>query len=70
MKSHSGIKSQFFLHYIKTNIIPHEFGKMYSDLFDWRQKGDYGDFFDFNEEQVQPLKEPIKEFIDRISMLI
>jgi len=31
-KTHSGVKTQFFLHYIKTNIIEIESGKVYSDL--------------------------------------
>ena len=46
-KSHSGVKTQFFLEYIKTGRIGIDYGKLYGDLFDWRQKGDYGDFFDF-----------------------
>lgn len=62
-KSHSGVKTQFFLEYIKTGRIDTEYGKLYGDLFDWRQKGDYGDFFDFSGEDVIPLLEPIKRFI-------
>lgn len=64
--SHSGIKSMFFLNYVKNKKISIEFGKLYSDLFDWRQKGDYGDFFDFKEEDVKPLMKPTKELIDKI----
>jgi len=69
-KSHSGIKSMFFLNYIKTEIISLEYGKLYSDLFDWRQKGDYGDFFDFEKEDVQPLMKPTKELINKIIEII
>jgi len=44
-KTHAGVKTQFFLNYIKAEKIEIPLGKLYSDLFDWRQKGDYGDFF-------------------------
>ena len=65
-KTHSGTKGQFFLHYVKTGKIPVNAGKLYSDLFDWRQKGDYGDFFDFAEEDVEPLVRPTRELIDAV----
>ncbi len=48
-KSHSGVKTQFFLKFIKEGKVSTNLGKLYTDLFDWRQKGDYGDFFDFSE---------------------
>jgi len=35
-------------------------------LFDWRQKGGYGDFFDFTEEDVTPLLKPVKELIGAV----
>jgi uncharacterized protein (UPF0332 family) len=65
-KSHSGVKTQFFLEYIKTGRIAIEYGKLYGDLFDWRQKGDYGDFFDFQEEDVKPLLSPTRILIHLI----
>ena len=49
-KTHTGVKTQFLLHFVKTGKIEMSLGKLYADLFDWRQKGDYGDFFDFTEE--------------------
>ncbi|MEN8201830.1 MAG: HEPN domain-containing protein [Bacteroidota bacterium] len=45
--THNGVKSNFSEHFIKTGIIKKEYGKMYSQLFTWRQKGDYDDSFDF-----------------------
>lgn len=65
-KSHSGVKTQFFLNFIKTGIVDQELGKLYGDLFDWRQKGDYGDFFDFEEKDVMPLLEPTRKLINQI----
>jgi len=48
--THNGAKSQFSEHFIKTGIFSEEYGKLYSQLFTWRQKGDYVDLFDFTEE--------------------
>lgn len=47
--THNGAKSNFSEHFIKEGIIPKEFGKIYSQLFTWRQKGDYDDLFDFDK---------------------
>lgn len=65
-KSHSGVKNQFFLNFIKTQKIDTDLGKLYGDLFDWRQKGDYGDFFDFEAKDVKPLRKPVQKLIDEI----
>jgi len=67
-KTHAGIKTQFFLHYIKTQKIEIELGKVYSDLFDWRQKGDYGDFFDFAENDVVSIYTPTKLLIKKVKL--
>lgn len=58
--THNGAKSNFNQYFIKENIIPKEFGKIYSQLFTWRQKGDYDDLFDFNKEKVESYFEPVK----------
>ena len=69
-QTHSGLKSQFNLHFVKTELISIEFGKLFSDLMDWRQKGDYGDMYDFNKESVEPLLVPVKEFIQNLKEII
>jgi uncharacterized protein (UPF0332 family) len=65
-KSHSGTKSQFSLHFIKTGKFEKKFGQLFSELFDWRQKGDYDNIFDYDKESVEPLFEPVLELIDII----
>lgn len=64
--THNGAKSNFSEHFILTNKIPKEFGKMYSQLFTWRQKGDYDDLFDFDKDKVMPYFKPVKDLIDLI----
>jgi len=41
---HSGVKSFFNQHFVKTSKISKEQGKLYNNLFDARQEGDYIDF--------------------------
>ena len=65
-KTHSGVKTQFFMKYVKTGKIALRIGRLYSDLFDCRQKGDYGDFFDFTEDDVKSLMMPTRELIDAV----
>lgn len=43
-KSHEGVRLKFGLHFIKNKKIPKKYGKLFSKLADFRQKGDYGDF--------------------------
>ena len=69
-QTHSGLKGQFNLHFIKTKKISIEMGKLYSDLIDSRQKGDYGDMYDFDRETVESLIEPVGEFISSLKKLI
>ena len=69
-QTHSGCKMQFGLHFVKTGKISMEQARLYADLMDWRQKGDYGDMFDFDGQTVAPLFIPVEEFIKSIKMLI
>ena len=68
--THSGVKTLFSVHFIKTGIVPEEYGKMFSQLFLWRQKGDYDDLFDFDEERVSIYFEPVKKLIEMVEIQI
>lgn len=65
-KSHSATKSQFSLHFVKTGRFDKKHGRLLSELFDWRQKGDYENMFDYNSDLVEPLFEPAAEMIELI----
>jgi len=49
-KSHSATKSQFSIHFVKTGKFDKKYGRLLSELFDWRQKSDYENIFDYNYE--------------------
>jgi uncharacterized protein (UPF0332 family) len=68
--THSGLKYQFTLHFIKTGILPKDLGKAFIQLFDLRQKGDYGDFYDFDQEKAKPFFKPVEELLYQIEALL
>lgn len=65
-QTHDGVRTQFGLQYIKTGIIDKKFGKLFSKLFDYRLKGDYGDLFNFDKDIVEPLFEDVELLINAI----
>lgn len=69
-KTHSGTKRLFFLEFIKAGKVSREFGKLYSDLCEWRNEGDYADFVEFDEELVEPVIEETERFINRLEEII
>jgi len=68
--SHSGTRQKFGQLFIKTGKIDKELGKHYSKLFEKRQKGDYTDFFDYDEETVIQFLPLSKKLISEIELLI
>ena len=69
-KTHDGTKRQFSLHFVKSGKIEALHGNLYTKLFNWRQKGDYGDMFDFTEEQITPLFDPVRKFLEAVRQQI
>ncbi len=61
--THDGVRTQFGLVFVKTGLIDRRFGRLFSKLFDYRKKGDYGDLFDFDDEMVIPLMEEVRFFL-------
>jgi len=67
--THSGAKTQLSRHFVKTGKLDKDYGMLYGDLFDLRQKGDYGDFFDFEEQHVTALIPKVEGFLKKIESL-
>jgi uncharacterized protein (UPF0332 family) len=65
-KKHSSVKSQFTLHFVKSGKIDKKYGQLLSELFDWRQKGDYDNIYDYDRESVTPLFKPVEEMMNLI----
>ncbi len=68
--THNGVKISFNKLFIKTKEIPQEYGKLFAQLFTWRQKGDYDDLYDFNEAKVLPYFKPVESLIEIVENII
>ncbi len=69
-ESHNGTKTQFNLHFVKTEVVSKDLGRLYARLFDWRQESDYADFIEFDEATVIVLFEEVEIFNLKIFNLI
>lgn len=60
---HSGVKSLFFREFVNTGRIDRKYGKLYSQIFEKRQAGDYKDFIEFEEKDVKDWLEKAADFV-------
>lgn len=69
-ETHNGTKTQFNLNFVKSGKIDLKQGKLYSNLFLWRQESDYSDFTDFDENTVAPFIQEVSEFNNQLLNLL
>ena len=67
---HAGVRGLFNRQYVKTGKIPKDLARIYNDLFERRQEGDYIDFVSFGESQVLPWISKAEELLGYITKLI
>ena len=63
---HSGIRSLFGQHFVKTGLVSKELAAFYNDLFESRQESDYEDFFRVDPQLVGPWLDKAEQFIEAI----
>lgn len=64
---HGQVKGHFNRVYIKTGIFPLEMGRIYNRAFEYRQKFDYMDFAQPEEETVLQFIGYAKDFLSKVS---
>lgn len=64
---HSGVRALFNIHFVKTGEVPKEMARIYNDLFERRQEGDYDDFIVFDAVDVQIWLSEAESFVRCIS---
>lgn len=67
---HAGVRSLFNRQYVKPGKIPKDLAKIYNDLFERRQEGDYIDFVSFQESQVLPWISKAEELVGHLANMI
>jgi uncharacterized protein (UPF0332 family) len=70
VKSHSGVRSAFALHFIKTGKIPMDVSRVFSKIYDKRQASDYDDFAYFTREEVEAWYPQVRSLIEAVTQLI
>lgn len=68
--THSGMKSKFNAHLIKSGLIPRSFGNFYNYFFNLRQDADYQDFIELDSEDILPYLTNVEELLNIIKNLI
>ena len=70
VNTHQGSHALFGLHYIKSEKLPAEFGRLYSQLQTMREESDYNCIYDVTPEELKGKVEPAKRLIDTIGTMI
>lgn len=66
-KKHSAVIARFTLNYLKTEVLPRDYGKLISNASLIRNRSDYEDFYICSIEDTQRLIEGAKDFFNAIS---
>ncbi len=67
---HTGVRSLFNEHFVRAGKVPVELGQFYSRMYAFRQKGDYGDFVEFEKEKVKEWLDQASMFLDEMNKII
>ena len=68
--SHKGIVRMIGMTFVRQGILNPQDSQLIGRLFSMRQTGDYEDLFDWKESDVSPMYMPVKDYIDRIEVII
>lgn len=69
-KKHSGIIGLFNQQFVKTGILPRDYGKILKNSRDLRQAGDYDDFYLVSREEALMAVENASRFIKGIRLFL
>lgn len=67
---HTGVRSLFNQHFVRTGKISKDAAQIFNDLFERRQEGDYVDFVRFQESQVRAWMPQSEAFVGHIADLL
>lgn len=70
VSTHKGTMTMFGLHYVKTGKFTSDEAWLYTELQSLREKSDYNCVYVTTEKEMQPLFEPLRQFIGKIGSLI
>jgi uncharacterized protein (UPF0332 family) len=69
-RKHTGVRATFHRDFIRTGLLDVEWGKLYDQLFEDRQEGDYVALIEFDREYVEAQLTRCTQFLDKLRPLI
>ncbi len=69
-KKHTGVRATFHRKFIKTGLLDVKWGKLYDQLFEDRQEGDYMALVEFDREYVEVQLTRCTQFLSELRPLI
>ena len=70
VNTHHGSHAVFGLHYIKTGVLPEDFGRLYNQLQTMREESDYNCAFEADPEELENRIEPARKMIETIEKMV
>lgn len=70
VNTHKGSHALFSQHYIKTGILPREYGQLYNQLQTMREESDYNCAYDVEMDELQQRLDPAKRLLDDIKRIV
>lgn len=69
-KSHEGVIGMIGQNFVVTGIISKDDAKLLARLQNMRKTGDYDDFIEWHQDDVEPLFQLVEEYINKIKGLV
>jgi uncharacterized protein (UPF0332 family) len=69
-QTHSGIRNQFGLHFVKEGPLAERFAGMLNDAEEMRTLADYAEEFVLTKSDAQATRKDAEAFVDRVSTLL
>jgi hypothetical protein len=67
---HSGVRTAFHQHLVKTGQVSREQGQLYDELFEARLRGDYIELVHFEKQEIEEWLKQASEFVKAVGSLI
>lgn len=58
------------MHYVKTGILPVEYGRLYSQLQTMREESDYNCVYEVEPEELEDRIDPARQLLEDISQTV
>lgn len=69
-QTHSGVIRLLGLHFVSTGILSKQEGRVYSQIYELRQSGDYDDWREVTEEDINNLLDPAEQLMIKVESLL